>query len=89
MVDIEFLRLTTDICYIIGGFFGGTGPNPEDNVLTFMQDTPLDAPIKAVYLDLNQKMLFASDEFTRLQHFALENVAKDHGYGYDIFHEDK
>ena len=89
MVDIEFLRLTTDICYIIGGFFGGTGPNPEENILTFMQDTPLNKPFKAVYLDLNQKKLLASDEFTRLQGFALEKVAEDHGFGYDIFHEDE
>lgn len=84
--DIEFLRLTTDICYIIGGFFGGTGP--DENVISFMQDGLIKDPDKTVYLDLNKKMIFASDEFTRLQSFALEKVAEDHGFGYDIFHED-
>ena len=26
-IDIDFLRLTTDICYVIGGFFGGKFPD--------------------------------------------------------------
>ncbi|WP_297092140.1 hypothetical protein [uncultured Draconibacterium sp.] len=84
-IDIEFLRLTTDICYIIGGYFGGTGL--EENVITFMPNLLLKDPDKYVYLDLNQNMIFVSDEFTRLQHFALEKVANDHGFGYDIFHD--
>lgn len=85
--DIEFIRLTTDICYIIGGYFGGTGP--EENVFPFIQDSLLKDPDKTVYLDLNKKMVFASDEFTRLQRFALEKVAKDHGLGFDIYDEEE
>lgn len=82
MNKIEFLRLTTDICYIIGGFFGGTGP--EENVFPFMQDSG-----NTVWLDMNKEMVLASDMFTRLQLFALEKVAKDHGLGFDIFNEEE
>ena len=77
----EFLRLTTDICYIIGGFFGGTGP--EENVFPFMRDSG-----ETVYLDMNQKIIFYPDKLTRLQTFALETVAKDHGLGIDLYNED-
>lgn len=35
--DIDFLRLTTDICYVIGGFFGGKFP--EGKTLIFMNDS--------------------------------------------------
>jgi hypothetical protein len=82
MNKIEFLRLTTDICYIIGGFFGGTGP--EGNVFPFMQDSG-----DTVWLDMNQKMIFITDKITRLQHFALEKVAKDHGLGFDLYSEEE
>lgn len=82
MNKIEFLRLTTDICYIIGGFFGGTGP--EENVFPFMQDSG-----DTVWLDMNQKMILITDKITRLQHFALEQVAKYHGLGIDIYDEEE
>jgi hypothetical protein len=82
MEDNEFLRLTTDICYIIGGFWGGAGP--EKNVFPFMQDSG-----ETVYLDMNQKMIFYTHNLTRLQSFALDKVAKDHGLGIDLYYEDE
>ena len=82
MVDKEFLRLTTDICYIIGGYWGGTGP--EENVFPFMQDSG-----DTVYLDMNQKMIFLTVNLTRLEHLALDQVAKHHGLGIDIYSEDE
>ena len=81
MEDKEFLRLTTDICYIIGGFWGGTGP--QENVFPFMQDSG-----ETVYLDMNQKMIFYPDSLTRIQCFALEKVAEDHGLQVDLYNED-
>ena len=82
MENKEFLRLTTDICYIIGGFWGGTGP--VENVFPFMQDSG-----DTVYLDMNKKMILYTDNLTRLQSLALEQVAKDHGLGLDIYSEDE
>lgn len=81
-IDIEFLRLITDICYIIGGFFGGTGP--EENVIPFMQDSG-----ETEWLDMNQKMIFYTDKLSRLQSFALGKVADDHGLGIDLYYEDE
>ena len=48
--DIDFLRLTTDICYVIGGFFGGKFP--EGKTLIFMNDSD-----ESVLLDQEQKCL--------------------------------
>ena len=81
MIDNEFLRLTTDICYIIGGFWGGTGS--EENIFPFMQDSG-----ETVYLDMNKKMIFYPDKLTRVQTLALETVAKDHGLGIDLYSEE-
>lgn len=80
--DIEFLRLTTDICYIIGGFFGGSAP--EENVFPFMQDSG-----ETVWLNMNKKMILITDKLPRLQRFALEKVADDHGLGIDLYYEDE
>lgn len=80
MKDIEFLRLTTDICYIIGGYYGGS---TEENIYQFMNDSGY-----SVWLDMNEKMMFRQYSLTRLQNFALDQVAKDHGLGIDLFHED-
>ena len=74
--------MTTDICYIICGFWGGTGP--RENVFPFMQDSG-----ETVYLDMNQKMIFYTDKLTRLQSFALDNVAENHGLGVDLYFEDE
>jgi Leu/Phe-tRNA-protein transferase len=79
--DIEFLRLTTDICYIIGGFYGGKGP--EENLFPFMQDSGV-----TVWLDMNRKAIFYPDEITRLQSFALAKLAEDHGLAIDIYDDD-
>lgn len=82
MVDIEFLRLTTDICYIIGGFFGGKGP--EGETFAFTQDSG-----ETVWLDMDQKMILHTDKIPRLQSFALEQVARDHELGIDLYYEDE
>jgi hypothetical protein len=81
MRDIEFLRLTTDICYIIGGFFGGMGP--DGKLFTFMHDSG-----ETVYLDMDEKMIFHTHNITRLQSFALEQVAKDHELGIDLYNDE-
>jgi hypothetical protein len=81
-IDIEFLRLTTDICYIIGGYFGGK--IPDDEAYAFMQDYG-----ETVWLDMDQKMIFITHDLPRLQSFALEKVASDHGLGIDLYYEDE
>ena len=78
--DIEFLRLTTDICYVIGGFFGGK--LPESGAFIFMNDFD-----EIVLLDLDERFILADDSLSRAKIFALETIAKDHGFEFDIFNE--
>lgn len=76
--DIEFLRLTTDICYIIGGFFAGKLPDCESYM--FMNDSD-----QEVWLDMEDNLLLANDRLSRIELFALETISNDHGFEFDIF----
>ena len=76
--DIEFLRLTTDICYVIGGFFGGKFPDSES--YHFMKDSG-----ETVWLEIDKKYIRADDQLSRIELFALETIAKEHGFEFDIF----
>lgn len=80
-MDIEFLRLTTDICYIIGGFYGGS---TEENIYQFINECG-----DSVWLDMNGRMIYRQDSLSRLQDFALDKVAEDHSLGIDLFHENE
>lgn len=79
--DIEFLRLTTDICYVIGGFFGGK--LPESGAFIFMNDFD-----KIVLLNLEEKFILAVDRLSRIEMFALKCIAKDHCFEFDIFNDE-
>ena len=79
--DIEFLRLTTDICYVIGGFFGGKFP--EGKTLIFMNDSD-----ESVLLDQEQKFILADDRLSRAKMLALEAIAFDYDYEFDVFTEE-
>ena len=76
--DIDFLRLTTDICYVIGGFFGGKFPDSES--YHFMKDSG-----ETVWLEIDKKYIRADDRLSRIELFALETIAKEHGFEFDIF----
>lgn len=79
--DIEFLRLTTDICYVIGGFFGGKFPDSETYL--FLNDYD-----DTIWLDMDEKVINVDDRFTRTERYALEKIADDHGFEFDIFTEE-
>lgn len=79
--EIKILRLTKDICYIIGGFFGGEMPNSND--LTFVNDAG-----STVFIRWDDKVLLAQDDLTRMQLFALQQLATDNSLGFDIFNDD-
>lgn len=80
-IDIDFLRLTTDICYVIGGFFGGKFL--EDETLIFMNDSD-----ESVLLNQDQKFILADDRLSRAKMLALEAIAFDYDYEFDIFTEE-
>lgn len=80
-IDIDFLRLTTDICYVIGGFF--VGKFPDCKTFIFMND--LD---KTVLLNVEEKFILSDDRLSRASMLALETIAFDNDYGFDIFTEE-
>ena len=80
-IDIDFLRLTTDICYVIGGFFGDKFP--EGKTLIFMNDSD-----ESVLLDQEQKFILADDRLSRAKMLALEAIAFDYDYEFDVFTEE-
>ena len=80
-IDIDFLRLTTDICYVIGGFFGGKFP--EGKTLIFMNDSD-----ESVLLDQEQKFILADDRLSRAKMLALEAIAFDYDYEFGVFTEE-
>jgi len=80
-IDIDFLRLTTDICYVIGGFFGGK--LPEGETFIFMNDFD-----ETVLLDMKEKFILADDRLSRANMFALETIAFDNDFYYDIYTEE-
>lgn len=77
MTDIEFLKLTTEICFIIGGYYSG---RIDRNVYRFVNDSGW-----AVWIDLDIKKIIRQDRLTRLQELALDKLAKDHGFGIGQF----
>ena len=80
-IDIEFLKLTTEICYIIGGFYGGG--TPQDNYIEFFQDSGSN-----VVLNIKARMILVHDNITRLQVSAIEKLALEHGYEVDLLWDD-
>ncbi len=81
-IDIDFLRLTTDIFYVIGGFFGGK--LPEGETLIFMNDFN-----ETVLLDMEEKFILADDRLSRANMFALETIAFDNDLEFDIYSEEQ
>ena len=79
--DIDFLRLTTDICYVIGGFFGGKFPDCE----TFIFRNDYD---ETVLLDMDEKFILADDSLSRAKILALETIAFDNDFYFDIYTEE-
>ena len=80
-IDIDFLRLTTDICNVIGGFFGGK--LPEGETFIFMNDFE-----ETVLLDMEEKFILADDRLSRVNMFALETIAFDNDFYFDIYTEE-
>lgn len=80
--DIDFLRLTTDICYVISGFYAGKLPDCESYM--FMTEYN-----ETVWLDMDENVIDADDRLTRLQMYALETIANDHGLEFDIHNEEQ
>lgn len=80
-IDIDFLRLTTDICYVIGGFFGGKFPDCE----TFIFRNDYD---ETVLLDMDEKFILADDSLSRAKILALETIAFDNDFYFDIYTEE-
>lgn len=79
--NTDFLRLTTDICYVIGGFFGGKLPEGESYM--FMNDSD-----QVVWLDMEEKFILADDRLSRAKMLALETIAFDNDFYYDIYTEE-
>lgn len=80
-IDIDFLRLTTDICNVIGGFI--SSKFQEGETLIFMNDSD-----ESVLLDQEQKIILAVDSLSRAKILALEAIAFDYDYEFDIFTEE-
>lgn len=80
-IDIDFLRLTTDICYIIGGFFAGKLPDCESYM--FMNDSD-----QVVWLDMEEELILFDERLPRLKMLALETIAFDNDFYYDIYTEE-
>lgn len=76
--DINFLRQTTDICYIIGGYY--LGKLPDSETYMFSNESK-----QLVCLDMNKKIILADARLSRLQFFALDGSAYSNNFELDMF----
>lgn len=81
-IDIDFLKLTTDICYMIGGFFGGKLPDCESYI--FMNDLK-----QVIWLNMNEKLILADKRLSKVQMYALASIAFDNDFCIDILDEEE
>ena len=78
MKEEDLIRLVTDICYCIGGFYGGDFD--QENVYIFIND--LD---KEVTLNLERESLLVKDNASKMQMLALESIANDFKLDFDSY----
>lgn len=78
MNKIDFLKLTTDICYIIEGYF--SGKLPEGEQYAFIDDLG-----QTVWLDMDKKMILYPNEISKKESMALRQVAQEHKLALGIY----
>ena len=72
MDNIELVKITTDICYIIGGYFDAKHEDGE--IYRFINETGI-----TIIIDMDEKQILVEGDLPRMESYALNKLAIEHG----------